>query len=183
MALKESSMMPLGTKAPDFTLYNAVSGKNESLMETQSDLATVIVFICNHCPFVLHINAALVKVANTYQAKNVKFIAISSNNIESHPQDGPDKMKIVADKEGYPFPYLYDESQEVAKAYQATCTPDFFVFDKDMKCAYRGRFDETRPNMGQANGKDLSAALETLIAGQKASEVQHPSMGCNIKWK
>ena len=183
MALKESNMMALGTKAPAFKLYDTVSGQNLSLHELQSDIATVVVFICNHCPFVLHINAALVQAAQIYQAKEVQFIAISSNNVATHPQDGPDQMKMVAKNLGYPFPYLYDESQEVAKAYQAECTPDFFVFDKDMKCAYRGRFDETRPNMGQATGKDLSAALEALIQGKKVNEPQYPSMGCNIKWK
>ena len=176
-------MLPLGTKAPDFTLLDTVSGKVVSLAKLKSEIATVVVFICNHCPFVHHINLALVEVANAYQAKGVKFIAISSNDVSTHPQDGPEQMSITAQKEAYPFPYLYDESQEVAKAYQAECTPDFFVFDKTMRCAYRGRFDETRPNMETATGKDLRAALNDLISDHKVSEDQFPSMGCNIKWK
>jgi len=176
-------MMELGSKAPDFKLPDTVSGKMLSLGDLQSDVATVVVFICNHCPYVHHVNAALVEVANKYQERGVQFIGISSNSVETHPQDGPEHMTKVAEKEGYPFPYLYDETQEVAKAYKAECTPDFFVFDKHLACAYRGRFDETRPNMGQATGKDLSDALDALIEGKKLSSEQHPSMGCNIKWK
>lgn len=183
MALTPSNMMELGTKAPDFTLLDTISDQELSLRELSSEIATVVLFICNHCPFVHHINAALVKVANTYQEKRVQFIAISSNNVETHPQDGPEQMKIVAQKEGYPFPYLYDESQEIAKAYGAECTPDLFVFDKNLRCVYRGRFDETRPNMSIANGKDLRDALDNLIDGNEVSSAQFPSIGCNIKWK
>lgn len=183
MALKYSTMMELGTIAPDFTLPDTVSGKEVSLVELQSDIATVIVFICNHCPFVHHINPKLVEVANTYQEKGVKFIAISSNNIETHPQDAPDKMTEVAKKEGYPFPYLYDATQDIAKAYQAECTPDFFVFDSDMKCVYRGRFDQSSPNNGQASGEDITNALDAILNKTSISESQLPSMGCGIKWK
>lgn len=183
MSLIESSMMDLGTTAPDFTLPDTVSGTSLSLSSLKSDKATVVMFICNHCPYVLHVNEALVKVANEYQAKGIQFIAISSNNVESHPEDSPELMKEVAAKLHYPFPYLYDETQEVARAYKAECTPDFFVFDQSLACVYRGRFDETRPNMGKATGKDLSDALDAVIAGREVSQLQHPSMGCNIKWK
>jgi peroxiredoxin len=181
--LVESNMMELGTKAPDFTLPDTVSGKIVSLSELKSNIATVVVFICNHCPYVHHLNSKLGDLANDYQSKGVRFIAISSNNVATHPQDGPELMKQVAEKEAYPFPYLYDETQEIAKAYKAECTPDFFVFDGNLNCAYRGRFDETRPNIGQPTGSDLSDALDTIIAGKKVDENQHPSMGCNIKWK
>ena len=178
MAQVESNMMELGTKAPAFSLLNTVSDKTTSLSELKSNVATVIVFICNHCPFVKHINAKLVEVANKYQDKGVQFIAISSNDVETHPQDGPEFMKQVAQENSYPFPYLYDATQEVAKAYKAECTPDFFI-----KCIYRGQFDETRPNKGEPTGKDLSAALDAVIAGEKVSNNQKPSIGCNIKWK
>lgn len=183
MALVYSNMMELGTVAPTFTLPDTVSGQLLSLEALKSDQATVVAFICNHCPFVIHINATLAEVARTYQAKGVQFIAISSNNVETHPQDAPELMTKVAQREGYTFPYLYDESQEVAKAYGAECTPDFFVFDRDLKCAYRGRFDATRPNMGQATGLDLTQALDALLTGISAPAEQYPSMGCNIKWK
>ena len=193
MSLVESSMMELGTKAPEFTLLDTVSGSQLSLPRAlkhgdsdftlKSPKATVVMFICNHCPYVLHVNEALVHVTNEYQAKGIQFIAISSNNIETHPQDSPERMTEVAKTLGYPFPYLYDETQEVARAYIAECTPDFFVFDQNLACVYRGRFDETRPNMGKATGKDLSGALDAVLAGREVSEVQHPSMGCNIKWK
>lgn len=176
-------MLELGTKAPNFNLPDTISGKNISLNELKSDIATVVVFICNHCPFVHHINAKLVEVANAYQAKGIQFVAISSNNVATHPQDAPDKMTEVARELKYPFPYLYDETQETAKAYKAECTPDFFVFDNRLKCAYRGRFDETRPNQGMPTGKDLSNALDKLIANEKVDTAQFPSMGCNIKWK
>ncbi|MEZ4684938.1 MAG: thioredoxin family protein [Bacteroidia bacterium] len=183
MALTESNMLALGTQAPDFSLPDTVSGETLSLSELQSDIATVVMFICNHCPYVIHLNSKLVEVAEAYQTKGVSFIAISSNDVNTHPEDGPEQMAIVADREDYPFPYLYDETQAVAKAYTAACTPDFFIFDKAMKCAYRGRFDETRPRMGEPTGEDLSAALDALIAGEAVPERQYPSMGCNIKWK
>jgi len=176
-------MMELGTKAPDFILTDTISGKKLSLVEAKSDIATVVAFICNHCPYVIHVNPKLVEVANKYQAKGVQFIAISSNDIATHPQDGPEFMKQVAEKLGYPFPYLYDESQEIAKAYMAECTPDFFVFDNNLKCVYRGRFDESRPKKGIPTGKDLAAALDAIIAGTKVNLNQHPAMGCSIKWK
>lgn len=183
MALIQSNMLALGTEAPEFSLLDTVSGKKVTLSELQSDVATVIAFICNHCPFVHHINEKLVAIAKKYQAEGVKFIAISSNDIEYYPQDGPQMMKIVAEKLQYNFPYLYDETQEVAKAFMAECTPDFFVFDNKLKLKYRGRFDETRPNMGVPTGKDMSLALEALIEGKEVSNEQYPSIGCSIKWK
>jgi len=183
MALISSTKMPLGTIAPGFNLPDTVSGTTVSLQDLRSAKATVVLFICNHCPYVHHINAKLVQIANTYQAKVVRFIAISSNNVDTHPQDAPELMTQVAKKEGYPFPYLYDETQEAAKAFGAECTPDLFMFDPNLKCAYRGRFDETRPNQGQATGSDLTVALDTLLAGEAVNPEQHPSMGCSIKWK
>lgn len=182
MAVTLSNMMELGTIAPDFALMDTVSDKTLKLSELKSDVATVVVFICNHCPYVKHLNAKMVELANKYQKKDVQFIAISSNSVETHPQDGPEHMKQIAKEQSYPFPYLYDETQEVAKAYQAECTPDLFVFDGDLKCVYRGQFDDSRPNKGEPTGKDLSAALDAIIAGEKVNEKQKPSMGCNIKW-
>ena len=183
MSLVQSNMMELGTKAPSFSLPDTVSGKVLSLSELKSDVATVIAFICNHCPFVHHINSKFVEVANEFQAKGIQFIAISSNDVGYYPQDGPEIMKRVAESHGYNFPYLYDETQEVAIAYQAECTPDLFVFDKDLQLAYRGRFDETRPGMGRATGRELSAALRALINNTEMPSEQRPSIGCSIKWK
>jgi len=183
MSLVQSNMMELGTNAPDFTLFDTISKKQQSLSALKSNVATVVVFICNHCPFVHHINSRLVEVANLYQAKGVQFIAISSNDVNYYPQDGPDMMSRVAQSLGYPFPYLYDETQTVAKAYQAECTPDFFVFDGDLSLSYRGRFDESRPNMGIATGAELSEALDALVAGKEVPQQQYPSIGCSIKWK
>lgn len=183
MALTASSMLPLGTAAPDFSLPDTVSGETLSLTDFKSDSATLLAFICNHCPYVHHVNPALVQIANRYQARGVKFVAISSNDVVSYPQDGPRMMAQVAKREGYPFPYLYDETQEVARAYGAACTPDFFVFDSELKLAYRGRIDETRPFQGVAHGKDITQALDALMAREPVAEQQFPSMGCNIKWK
>lgn len=184
MALTESNMLPVGTKAPTFKLLNTVSGNIESLEELQSDVATVIIFSCNHCPYVIHVNSELVSIANEYYEKGVRFIVISSNDVENYPQDGPDKMSIVAKVLQYPFPYLYDETQEVAKAYDAACTPDIYVFDQDMKLYYRGRLDDSRPgNDKPLTGKDLRNALDGVLAGEHPPENQYPSAGCNIKWK
>ncbi len=182
MALVESNMMALQTKAPNFNLLDTTSQNVLSLAKEKGEVATVIMFICNHCPFVHHINSALVNVASTYQEKGVKFIAISSNSVKTHPEDGPEYMTQVAQKENYPFPYLYDETQEVAKAYGAECTPDFFVFNRHLNCVYRGRFDHTRPNLGSATGIDLSSALDCIIEGKTVPSQQHPSIGCSIKW-
>jgi thiol-disulfide isomerase/thioredoxin len=184
MAVTPSNMLPLGTQAPDFTLPDVISKKPLSLKQLKSDKATVIMFICNHCPFVKHVQQELVKVANDYQAKGIRFIAINSNDIENYPDDAPDKMGAVAESLGYPFPYLFDETQQVAKAYQAACTPDFYVFDKDLKCVYRGQLDDSRPgNNIPVTGKDLRAALDCILSNQSVDSQQKPSMGCNIKWK
>lgn len=184
MAATPSAMMPLGTKAPDFTLPDTVSGKIMSLAMLRGDKATLVMFICNHCPYVLHINDELVRVAKQYQPKGVSFIAISSNDVINYPQDAPDLMRIHAEKSGFTFPYLFDESQEVAKVYDAACTPDLFLFDDKLECVYRGQFDGSRPkNDVPVTGKDLRVALDALLSGQKVSENQIPSIGCNIKWK
>lgn len=183
MALKESNMLPLGTKAPNFHLRDTVSDNYYALDDLQSHVATVVMFICNHCPFVIHVNPELVQIAHDYRSKGVSFIAISSNDVENYPEDAPDKMSIVAKVLKFPFPYLYDKRQEVAKAYDAACTPDFYVFDGDQKLTYRGRLDASRPgNDIPLTGEDLRSALDATIAGQPI-ETQYPSAGCNIKWK
>lgn len=184
MADTPSVMVELGTKAPAFTLKDVVSGEQKSLSQLKSDKATVIMFICNHCPFVKHVNKELVRLANDYIPKGISFVAISSNDVENYPQDSPDKMKEVAEEQGYPFPYLYDETQEVAKAYQAACTPDFYIFDGDLNLVYRGQLDDSRPgNSEPVNGKNIRAALDNILTGKPVDENQKPSIGCNIKWK
>ena len=184
MALTPSTMLPLGTKAPNFNLLDACSGKILSLDQLKSDNATVILFICNHCPYVKHIQDELVKTANRYQAKGIHFIAINSNDIESYPADSPENMRKNAETHHYAFPYLFDETQAIAKAYQAACTPDFYIFDRDLLCVYRGRFDDSTPGNGiPVTGKDLSAALDALLDNQSIDSNQQPSVGCNIKWK
>lgn len=180
----ESSMLPLGTLAPDFELIDTVSGEIKSLSELKSDKVTLIMFLCNHCPYVKHVNAGVVELAKDYISKGVSFIAISSNDVVNYPQDAPDLMKVVAEREGYPFPYLYDETQEVAKAYRAACTPDFFVFDGDLKLVYRGQMDDSRPSNGKpVTGQNLRQALDQVLAGKEVSGIQIPSIGCGIKWK
>ena len=184
MALTPSNMLPLGTVAPPFLLIDTVSGEKLSLADLKSEKATVIMFICNHCPYVLYINDEVVRVAKEYQSKGISFIAISANDAESVPEDAPDKMKELASTVGYTFPYLYDETQAVAKAYDAACTPDFYVFDKNLCLAYRGRLDNSRPNSGiPLTGKDLRTSLDALLEEKQVPNVQFPSMGCNIKWK
>ena len=184
MVLLESNMMPLGKQAPDFSLPDTVSGKTLSLAELKSDKATVVLFICNHCPYVIHIREKLVELANTFQAQGVQFIAISSNDADNYPADGPEKMTEFAKENQFSFPYLYDESQAVAKAYDATCTPDIFVFDADLACVYRGRFDGATPGNGvPVTGEDLSGALTALLNQDALPAEQIPSMGCSIKWK
>ena len=176
-------MLPLGTTAPNFHIKDVASNNYYSLDDLKSGKATVIMFICNHCPFVIHVNPELVKIANEYKNQGVSFIAISSNDVENYPEDAPDKMSIVAKVLKYPFPYLYDKHQEVAKAYDAACTPDFYVFDGDMKLSYRGRLDQSRPgNNVPLSGTDLRHAIDQTIAG-KSIDAQYPSAGCNIKWK
>ena len=185
MALTESNMLPLGTKAPNFSLPDTVSGNVKDLNEIASKAsATVIMFWCNHCPYVIHVQAQIVRLAKEYATKNVAFAAISSNDAENYPDDSPEKMKSHARQFSYPFPYLYDETQAVARAYDAACTPDFYVFDKNLRLAYRGRLDASRPKSGVfVTGIDLRNALEAVLADESAAEIQHPSMGCSIKWK
>lgn len=183
MAKTPSRMVPLGTPAPEFSLTDSVSGETLELSDFSAPVLAVM-FICNHCPFVKHINRSLVEVAAEYQRKGVDFVAISSNDIENYPEDSPERMRELAREEGYPFPYLFDESQQVAKSYGAECTPDFFVFDAERKLAYRGRFDGSSPgNSVPVDGSELSGALDALLSGQSPSTEQHPSIGCNIKWK
>lgn len=184
MARTPSNMVPLGTIAPNFTLLDTISGNNLSLQKLKGNKGTVIMFICNHCPFVIHLNAALVSIANTYSKKGISFIAISSNDVINYPQDGPDKMKIHAKHENYPFPYLYDKTQNIAKAYDAACTPDLYVFDSNLKLTYRGQLDDSRPGNGlPVNGKDLKNAIDCIIENKENTALQKPSIGCNIKWK
>ncbi len=184
MSRTPSNMLPLGTIAPDFTLLDTVSHEMLSLKNIKGTKATVILFICNHCPFVIHVNEELVKLANDYRSKGIEFIAISSNDIENYPQDSPLLMQKVAEDLKYPFPYLYDETQNIAKAYDAACTPDSYVFDADLKLVYRGQLDASRPGNGIAvTGKDIRHALDCVLNGTPISSTQKPSIGCNIKWK
>ena len=184
MSLTPSNMIPLGSPAPDFTLIDVISGQLVSLNTLKGTEATVIMFICNHCPYVKHINPELTRLANNYMAKGVSFVAISSNDVIAEPEDSPANMKKVATELKYPFPYLFDETQQVAKAYDAACTPDFFVFDKNMLLAYRGQLDDSRPsNNVPLSGNDIRTALDALLNGTKVSPRQRPSIGCNIKWK
>lgn len=184
MALTPSNMLPLGTLAPDFRLPDTVSGKTLRLVDLKSQIATVVMFICNHCPYVKHVNPELVRLAREYGAKGLRFVAISSNDVDTHPDDAPDKMMEAARQLGYTFPYLYDESQQVARAYQAACTPDFYVFNAELKLVYRGRLDGSTPrNNLPLSGEDLRAALDAVLLGQPVNAEQRPSMGCNIKWK
>lgn len=184
MAQTISAMLPLGTKAPDFKLLDTTKDEYLKLEECTGIQGTVIMFICNHCPFVKHVNAELVRMAKDYKPKGINFVAISSNDVENYPQDAPDKMEEIAKKEGYIFPYLYDSSQQVARAYRAECTPDFFVFDDHLKLVYRGQLDASRPGNGiVVDGKDIRNALNALLNSQPIHLDQQPSMGCNIKWK
>jgi len=184
MSNTPSNMLPLGTTAPNFNLIDTVSGKMIALNDVKGDVATVVMFICNHCPFVKHVNEQLVKLANDYMDKGIGFVAISSNDVKNYPQDSPELMKKNAEQLGYPFPYLYDETQEVAKAYDAACTPDFYIFDKDLKLVYRGQLDDSRPgNDKPITGRDIRNALDALLSGKEVDPNQIPSMGCNIKWK
>jgi peroxiredoxin len=184
MAETPSVMLPLGTIAPSFNLPDTVSGKQLSLEELKSPVATLIMFICNHCPFVKHVNQELVRLANDYQSKGLSIIAISSNDVINYPQDGPEKMRETAQQQGYSFPYLYDESQQVARDYEAACTPDFYLFDSDLKLVYRGQLDDSRPGNGiPVTGKDIRNAIDSILSGQEISNQQYPSIGCNIKWK
>ncbi|MBU2983772.1 thioredoxin family protein [Saccharophagus degradans] len=192
MALTESSMMALGSPAPSFSLPST-DGEQVTLANFEGKEGLVVMFICNHCPYVIHIAPALAKLAAEYQQKNIGFVAISSNDASTYPADSFELMKEEKAKQGYTFAYLYDESQAVAKAYNAACTPDIYLFDKEQKLVYRGQFDDTRPHRissgnydssaAPATGADLKAALDLLLAGQAIPTKQYPSIGCNIKWK
>ncbi len=184
MANTPSNMLPLGSKAADFELLDTVSDKKMSLEQLKGNIGTVLFFICNHCPFVIHVRQELVKIANEYTSKGISFIAISSNDVVHYPQDGPELMKKTALDVGYPFPYLYDETQQIAKAYDAACTPDTYLFDENLNLVYRGQIDDSRPGNGIAvSGSDLRNALNHLLENKGIIEHQKPSMGCNIKWK
>lgn len=184
MARTFTEQIPPGFKAPGFILPDVVSGKKLSLDDLKSTKATVVMFICNHCPYVIHVREELVRLANEYIPKGISFIAISSNDIVKYPEDSPEKMKELALKMNFPFPYLYDESQETARAYHAACTPDISIFDGQMGCVYRGQLDDSRPNSGiPVTGKDVRAALDAILEGKEVSKEQKPGMGCNIKWK
>lgn len=184
MSQTPSNMLALRTTAPEFILEDTITGKNVSLNDVAGEYGTLVMFICNHCPYVLHVNDEIVRLANEYFPKGIGFVAISANNVENYPQDAPDKMKLHAEKSGYTFPYLYDETQSVARAYDAACTPDFYLFDSDHHLYYRGRLDESRPKSDTpVTGQDLRAAMDGLLTGETAPEKQYPSVGCNIKWK
>jgi len=177
-------MLPLGTQAPHFFLLDVISGKKMGLSSSSQTKATVIMFICNHCPYVKHVSKELTKLANDYMDKGVYFLAINSNDIEKYPDDSPENMKKTAIQESYPFPYLYDETQEVAKAYQAACTPDFYIFDASDELIYRGQLDDSRPNNQiKVTGSSIRHALDCALKHTPIIIEQKPSMGCNIKWK
>ena len=183
MVRTPSTMLPLGTLAPDFELPN-VDGRMVGLAEAAGPQGTVVMFICNHCPFVKHVADHLAMVARDYASRGIGFVAISSNDVATHPADSPEQMVREAEDRGYLFPYLYDETQEVAKAYHAACTPDFYLFDAEKKLAYRGQLDSSRPgNDLPVTGSDLRGAIDALLAGRPPRDDQKPSIGCNIKWK
>ncbi len=184
MSATPSTMLPLGTVAPEFSLPEVVSGKTVTLADVTGARALLVAFICNHCPFVIHLRAPLVALIKEYQSRGLAAVGISSNDIVNYPDDAPDKMAKTAQAAGFSFPYLFDETQAVAKAYRAACTPDFFLFDGARRLVYRGQFDDSRPGNGKAvTGADLRAALEATIAGRPIAATQKPSIGCNIKWK
>lgn len=184
MAAVNSTMLELGTEAPYFKLPDVVSGKVYDKDGFKGNKALLVMFICNHCPYVKLIKEELVRYASDYMPKGVGIVAISSNDVENYPDDSPAKMQEDAEKFGYPFPYLYDETQEAAKAYMAACTPDFFLFDEKHELVYRGQFDDARPKNGvEPTGKDLREATDKVLAGEPVPEDQVPSIGCNIKWK
>ena len=183
MALTPSTMLPLGTAAPDFKLPDT-NGKTVSLADFKGQAALAVIFMCNHCPYVVHIRGGLAQLAYDYAPRAVGIVGISSNDVKNYPADSPARMKDEVKNAGYIFPYLYDETQAVAKAYRAACTPDIFLFDRGRRLVYRGQFDASRPGNGiPVTGKDLRAALDAVIAGKPTTQFQVPSIGCNIKWK
>ena len=184
MSRTESNMLPLGTKAPNFNLPDTVSGESMALDKITVEKGLLVIFMCNHCPFVVHVIDEIVNISKEYAVKGISTIGISSNDAISYPQDGPANMKAFAKKESFDFPYLYDESQDVAKSYNAACTPDFFLFDKNQDLVYRGQMDGSRPGNGiPVTGTDLRIALDAVLAEKTISPLQRPSVGCNIKWR
>ena len=184
MALTPSNMIELGIVAPDFSLPDVVSGRSLSFSDVAGPRGTLVMFICNHCPYVKHINTELVNLGHFCESLQIGVVAISANDADKYPEDSPEAMKAAAIALGYPFAYLHDASQQVARAYDAACTPDFFLFDADGKLAYRGRLDDSTPGNGKpVTGKDLRTAIGAVAKGEPAPTDQHPSMGCNIKWK
>lgn len=183
MVKTASTMLPLKTQAPDFSLIN-VDGQTVSLGDFKGQPGLLVIFMCNHCPFVKHVAPELARLAMDYMPRGIAVVGINSNDTSAHPEDSPEQMVHEAEQRGYVFPYLFDEDQEAAKAYHAACTPDFFLFDGDQKLYYRGQLDPSRPKAGDvADGRDLRAALDALLAGKPAPEKQIPSLGCNIKWR
>ncbi|EDZ68568.1 Redoxin superfamily [Nitrosococcus oceani AFC27] len=177
-------MLDLGTQAPDFQLLEPATGRTVSLADFKGAGGLLVIFMCNHCPYVKHISSALSQFAREYQPKGLAIVGISVNDVENYPDDSPEKMAEEVEAQGYIFPYLYDETQEIAKAYKAACTPDFFLFDKNHKLVYRGQFDDSRPgNDLPVTGEDLQTAVKAVLSGQPIPNEQRPSMGCNIKWK
>lgn len=177
-------MVPLGSPVPEFRLPDTISGRDISISEIRGSVATVIMFICNHCPFVVHVNPELVKLAGEYTDQGIGFLAISANDVITHPEDAPEKMKEQAILLGYPFPYCFDKTQDVARAFDAACTPDFFIYDSLDRLVYRGQLDDSRPGNGiPVTGYDIRRALDCLLSGQPVPGDQRPSIGCNVKWK
>ena len=184
MALTASTMLPLGTTAPDFGLVDVVSENKISLANFAEKKALLVMFICRHCPFVKHVQTELAKIGNDYSQSDLGIVAISANDVNNYPDDAPGMLKQMASELGFNFPLCYDETQEVAKAYTAACTPDFFLFDADCKLVYRGQLDDSRPsNDKPVTGQDLRTAIDTVLAGKPVTGDQKPSIGCNIKWK
>jgi len=184
MARTPTTQIPLGFSAPNFNLPDVISDTNISLNDIEQSKGLVVMFICNHCPYVIHVIDEIINIANDYQKKGIGFVAISSNDVINYPEDDPSKMKLFAKEKKFPFPYLYDESQKIAKDYDAACTPDFSVFDKKLKCIYRGQMDNARPKNDSPNdGKDLRKVLDYTLENKEIDFEQKPSLGCNIKWK
>ena len=184
MARTLTEQIPLDFKAPGFELPEPLTGISKTLDEVKGQHATVVMFICNHCPYVVHVRDELIRMGNDYMPKGVGFVAISSNDVKNYPEDHPDLMAELAARSHMPFPYLYDESQQVAKDYHAACTPDLAIFDGDLSCVYRGQLDDSRPGNGlPVNGADMRNALDAILSGSEVSSHQIPSVGCNIKWK
>jgi peroxiredoxin len=183
MAFTSSTMLTLGTRAPDFALPDVTHGRPVSLSDFDRQPALLVMFICKHCPYVVHVRDELARIGRDYAGRGLGIVAISSNDVDSYPDDSPANLAAMARSSGFNFPLCYDETQEVARAYSAACTPDFFLFDADRKLVYRGQIDESRPGKGIPKGKDLRSAIDDLLAGRPVDPNQQPSAGCNIKWK